>query len=313
VPGTRSSPARLPQFTDRLALGREGLAVSPFCLGIVRMPETIGAAFDAGINFFFLTADMHWPLYRNSRRGLRELLARGHGVRDQIVVAAVCYPTQPEFCSMPFEERLEEIPGLDRLDVLIAGGAYAGEFAARLPVYQEHRRTGFAGCRAIGATFHDRSAALRALVENAVDIAFVRYNSGHAGARRDLFPHLGLGKGVRSLLCEAPSGPFRQKTSDTFSSLLFGFKSTFGYVRPEQMTAMGLPGKDYWQPMFTDHYRFALSRPELDGLLIAPGTPKELHALAEALEKGPLDEEEQTYLMHAALVAQGRARVKPDA
>jgi hypothetical protein len=153
--------------------------VSPFCLGIVRQPETIGAAFDAGINFFFLTAD----------------------------------------------------------------------------------------------------------------IAFVRYNSGHAGARRDLFPHL------------AQPG----------STRLFGFKSTFGYVRPEQMTAMGLPGEIYWQPEITDHCRFALSRPELDGLLIAPGTPKELHALAEALEKGPLDEEGQTYLMHAALVAQGRARVKPDA
>jgi hypothetical protein len=221
---------------------------------------------------------------------VRQLLARGHGVRDQIVVAAVCYPTQPEFCSMPFEELLEAIPGLDRLDVLIAGGAYAGEFAARLPVYQQHRRTGFAGCRAIGATFHDRQAARRALVENSVDIAFVRYNPGHAGARRDLFPHLG----------------------QPVSTLLFGFKSTFGYVRPEQMTAMGLPGEVYWQPEITDHYRFALSRPELDGLLIAPGTPKELHALAEALEKGPLDEEEQTYLMHAARVAQGRARVEPE-
>ncbi len=288
MPGTRSLHTRLPQFTDRLALGRQGLTVSPFCLGIVREPETIGAAFDAGINFFFLTTDMHWPLYRQTRRGLRQLLARGHGIRDQIVVAAVCYPTQPEFCSMPFEELLEAIPGLDRLDVLIAGGAYAGEFATRLPVYQEHRRTGFVGCRAIGATFHDRQAARRALAENAVDIAFVRYNPGHAGARRDLFPHL---------------------TQPT-STLLFGFKSTFGYLHPEQMTGLGLPGDVYWHPEITDHYRFALSRPELDGLLIAPATPSEVAALAEAMDRGPLDEEEQTYLMHAALVAQGRAKVE---
>jgi hypothetical protein len=277
----------IPHFTDRLALGGQGLTVSPFCLGIVRQPETIGAAFDAGINFFFLTADMHWPLYEKSRRGLRQLLVRGQGVRDQIVVAAVCYPTQPEFCSMPFEELLEAIPGLERLDVLIAGGAYSGEFATRLPVYREHRRTGFTGCRAIGATFHDRSAARRALAENAVDIAFVRYNPGHPGARRDLFPHL------------APSAP----------SLLFGFKSTFGYVRSEQMTELGLPGEVYWHPEITDHYRFALSRPELDGLLIAPATPEEVAALRAALEKGPLDEEEETYLMHVALVAQGQAKV----
>jgi hypothetical protein len=251
------------------------------------MPETIGAAFDAGINFFFLTADMHWPLYRNTRRGLRQLLARGRGVRDQIVVAAVCYPTQPEFCSMPFEELLEAIPGLARLDVLIAGGAYAGEFAARLPVYQEHRRTGFVGCRGIGATFHDRHAARRAVAENAVDIAFVRYNPGHAGARGDLFPHL----------------------AQPALTSLFGFKSTFGYVRPEQMTELGLSGDVYWHPEITDHYRFALSRPELAGLLIAPGTPKEVAAVAEALKKGPLDKEEETYLMQVAQVAQGRARV----
>jgi hypothetical protein len=260
--------------------------VSPFCLGIVRQPETVGAAFDAGINFFFLTADMHWPLYGNSRRGLQHLLARGQGIRDQIVVAAVCYATQPEFCSTPFEELLEEIPGLDRLDVLIAGGAYAGEFAARLPVYEEHRRTGSAGCRAIGATFHDRQAARRALAEDAVEIAFVRYNPGHAGARRDLFPLL----------------------TQPALALLFGFKSTSGYVRPEQMTALGLSGDVYWRPEVTDYYRFALSRPELDGLLIAPATPDEVAALAETVEKGPLDEEEETHLMHTALVAQGRAR-----
>ena len=215
------------------------------------------------------------------------MLARGRGIRDQIVVAAVCYATQPEFCSKPFEELLGEIPRLERLDVLIAGGANAGEFAARLRVYKEHRRSGSAGCRAIGATFHDRQAARRAVVENAVDIAFVRYNPGHAGARRDLFPHLG----------------------QPVSTLLFGFKSTFGYVRPEQMTALGLSGDVYWHPEVTDHYRFALSRPELDGLLIAPATPDEVAALAGALEKGPLDEEEEIHLMHTALAAQGRARI----
>ncbi len=75
------------------------------------------------------------------------------------------------------------------------------------------------------------------------------------------------------------------------------------------MTALGLPGDVYWHPEITDHYRFALSRPDLDGLLIAPATPRQVAALAEALEKGPLDEEEQAYLMRVAQVAQGQARV----
>ncbi len=44
-------------MADRLALGERGVRVSPFCLGLVRSPEKVGAAFDAGLNFFFVTAD----------------------------------------------------------------------------------------------------------------------------------------------------------------------------------------------------------------------------------------------------------------
>ncbi len=77
---------RLPRLSERLRLGRGGLEVSPFALGAVGSPACVGAAFEAGVNFFFVTADMHWPLYGPLRRGLRQLLAR-RGVRDRIVVA----------------------------------------------------------------------------------------------------------------------------------------------------------------------------------------------------------------------------------
>ena len=93
---------RLPRFTDRLRLSDTDLRVSPVCLGKVRSDRTIAAAFEAGINFFFLTADMHWPLYEASRRGLEKLIRSRRGIRDQIVVAAASYVTQPEFCTMPF-------------------------------------------------------------------------------------------------------------------------------------------------------------------------------------------------------------------
>src|SRR5262249_48820271 len=131
---TKSAVSRtaLPKPGDRLTLGQHGLRVSPFCIGMVKQADTVSAAFDLGINFFFLSADMHWPHYEGSRRGLAELLTRGRGIRDQIVVAVVSYATQPEFCSMPFAELLEAMPGLDRIDVLVAGGAYANEFLVRL-------------------------------------------------------------------------------------------------------------------------------------------------------------------------------------
>src|SRR5260221_8264578 len=106
--------AVLPKPSDRLALGR-GLEVSPICQGFTERPETVLAAFDAGINFFFLTADMHWPIYEGLRRGLAMLFARGGDIRDRVVVAAVSYATQPEFCTMPFREVVNAVPGLDRL------------------------------------------------------------------------------------------------------------------------------------------------------------------------------------------------------
>src|SRR6185436_586633 len=81
-----STRAELPKLTDRLPLGGSGLEVSPCSLGLTGDPATVPAAFEAGINFFFLTADMHWPIYEPTRRGLKLLLEGRPGVRDAIVV-----------------------------------------------------------------------------------------------------------------------------------------------------------------------------------------------------------------------------------
>src|SRR5262245_7779800 len=98
----RGSRRILPQASDRVLIGKEGLAVSPICVGHVEDPDTISTAFDLGINFFFLTADMHWREYDSTRRGLSDLLQRRGGVRDKIVVAVASYVTQPEFTYLPF-------------------------------------------------------------------------------------------------------------------------------------------------------------------------------------------------------------------
>jgi hypothetical protein len=277
---------RLPQFTDRLVLG-DGLRVSPFCLGHAREPDTILAAFDAGINFFFITTDMHWPHYEGTREGVRRLLARGSAIRDRIVVAGVCYQWSPIYCYMPFEQLLAEIPGLDHLDVLIAGTAHVKEYSDRLAVFQEHRREGFLGARAIGTTFHDRALALKAFQERLVDIVFIRYNPAHPGALRDFFPHLHA---------FAPSDGVAENPSNR-RPLLFNFKSTVGYVSPDQLEKIGVPPDPSWQPEITDLYRFALTRPEIDGILMKPQAPEEVAGIARALTMGPLTSEQESYLI----------------
>jgi aryl-alcohol dehydrogenase-like predicted oxidoreductase len=272
----------LPKPTDRLTLKRT-LSVSPFCIGLVSDPRTVSAAFDAGINFFFVTADMHWPLYEGIRRGLADLLARSPSVRDRIVVAVVSYATQPEFCHAPFREVLDAIPALGHIDVTVAGGSYRKDFAVRAEQYANH---GHVGARAFGTTFHERPMAGKAMREQLVDIAFIRYNALHRGAEKDVFPHV----------------PKRRRP------LLYNFKSTHGFLRADDYAALGLSSA-HWQPRVTDYYRFVLARPEIDGILCAPREVREVEALARAMEEGPLTEEERVYIRDLADLAKGEARL----
>ena len=258
-------------------LGTAGLQVSPFCLGMVKSEETIGAAFDAGINFFFLSGDLHWPYYEASRRGLEKLLARGQGIREQVVVAVASYVTQPDLVPGPFAEVLEFVTGLDRIDVAIAGAAFASEFAPRAGRFRELRDYGAFGIAAVGMTFHQRRAALQAVNDGLVDIAFTRYSPLFLGARSELFPHL----------------------TDASPSLLYTFKSTLGATSLRPPSRPG-PEDREWRPKVTDYYRFALSRPEIDGLLCALSTPREVEQLALAMEEGPLDASEEQLLIEVS-------------
>ena len=271
-PGARTWP----RLTDRYQLGGSGVGVSPICLGRVDSPDIIPAAFDAGINFFFVTADMHWPIYEATRRGLAQLFARGGGVRDDVVVGVVSYVAQPEFLRAPFTEVVEAISGMQRVDVSIIGGAYAADLTTRLIHYQDHRRGDVLGVRGIGATFHDRPACAHAINHDLIDIGFVRYNPRHRGAEHDVFT--GLKRNA---------------------ALLYNFKSTMPFLGDEQFRTLGL-GPGYWQPRITDYYRFALSRLELDGLLCAFDRPEHVAELADALAAGPLDAQQLEHLARLA-------------
>ncbi len=271
-----------PRPTDRYPLGASGLHVSPICLGATS-PETVRAAFDAGINFFFISNDLHWHMYEPSMVGLRTLLASGVR-RDDIVVASVSYLGQPMFQYLQFDEMIDAIPGLERVDLVIAGCAVHDNFLSRVPSLRRACDERKWGCRAIGASFHDRSTALVGIRSELLDLAYVRYNPAHPNAELDLFPQL---------------------PSDR-TCLTYNFKSTIGFVGNARCRELGLDDS-FWKPSITDTYRFALTRPELDGLLVAPETPAQLAELVTALESPPLTEEEAAYLKDLVVAAAGRA------
>jgi hypothetical protein len=253
----------LPKPSDRLPLGKSGLSVSPICLGITGSADTVLAAFDAGINFFFVSADLHWPLYEHLRRGLAQLLARSPSVRDEIVVGVVSYLEEPLFKHLQFQEVLDAIPGLKRVDLLIAGAVSSPEsLQARHGSLQEARQAGHVGCRAIGASFHQRSCALLSLHQDSLDIHYMRFNAIHNRALKDFFPYV---------------PPER-------SALIFNFKSTFPReVRNDSVRRL---------PKATDYYRFGLTQRHLDGVLCRLASPREVEELVAALDDKPLTADE---------------------
>lgn len=274
MPFLRSAAAGLPRLTDRLPLGDAGLSVSPFCLGAVDDPDLVPFAFDAGINFFFLSADLHWPFYEGLRRGLALLFARGGGVRDEVVVAICSYCTQPEFPVGATREAIDAVPGLERADVAVAGGAYGRELLGRYRVFERMRKERHLGTQAIGASFHDRQAAAAATQHGLFDVSYARYNAVHPGARTDLFPYL------------RPGSP----------TLLYNFTTTRGYI-PDDAWQRLAPPDDTWHPTVTDQYRFAFARPEIDGLLVSFGQRAHVTALMQALDRGPLSPEEERQML----------------
>jgi hypothetical protein len=284
---SRAGAHSFPLLGERLRLGDGGLRVSPICVGLVDDRRAISAAFAAGINFFFVTADMHWPAYEETRQGLRELLRSV--AREDIVVAAVTYVSPPEFSSAPVEELLEALPELEgRIDVYVIGGVYMSDLLPRLDVVQRRRDEKFCGMRAIAASFHDRNAAGFAAQRELVELAFVRYNASNPGARHDLFPRL--------------------RAADS-STLIYNFTNIpRGVVDDATWARLRLRG--YWRPRPTDFYRFALTEAPIDGLLCSLGRPEHVAELVEALARGPLDSEEQQYLINLCAVAQGKVELQ---
>jgi hypothetical protein len=266
---------RLPKAIDRLPLGKSGLSVSPICLGIAGSADTVLAAFDAGINFFFVTADLHWPHYAGLRRGLAQLLSRGPSMRDKIVVGAVSYLEEPLFKYLQFHEVIDAVPGLKRVDLLIAGAVSSPEsLEARHASLEKARQAGHAGSRAIGASFHQRSCALLSLTQDYLDINYIRFNAVHSRAVVDFFPHV------------PPNRP----------GLIFNFKSTFPLAVAESRREAGTQSA-YPLPKATDYYRFGLSHRQLDGVLCRLASPREVEELAAALDAKPLTADELAHMI----------------
>lgn len=131
--------------------------------------------------------------------------------------------------------------------------------------------------KAIGISIHNRKRAGELAVDSPLDLFMIRYNAAHTGAEKDIFPHLTPGK--QTIVAY---------TATRWGKLLKRPKGYEGEV-----------------PTAGHCYRFSLSDPHVNVVLTGPGNIKQLEDNLEAIKKGPLNEDEMTWMRQFGKIVHG--------
>lgn len=222
-------------------------------------------AFDRGIergmDYVF------WTRLRTGKitKALARALARD---REKIVVATG--PSVGWFggnVRRAAESSLKEL-GTDYIDVfhLFWVGAGAAWTKATVDALVKLRDEG--KVRKIGISTHDRKRAADLAQDSPLDLFMLRYNAAHPGAEKDIWPQLPEKKPA-----------IVAYTATSWRRLL---QRPSGWSGPVMSAG--------------DCYRFCLSSPPVDVVLTGPKSAAELDENLAAIEKGPLDPDEEKWM-----------------
>ncbi len=243
---------------ERVVLGRTGLSVSPLGIGSSygTNEAMIEEAVDRGVNY------LYWGALRTKKmaEGIRKVARRR---RDDIVIVAHMTTRNPSSLSKAVDKALGQL-GVDHLDVLLLGWHNkrpGPRLIDRIADLKDQGRIRFSALSG-----HNRRLFPELEREKLVDIFHVRYNAAHRGAERDIFDHLPQqdGPGIVSY------------TNTRWGSLL--------------KSADMPPGET--APSAADCYRFVLTHPKVHVAVCGPNSMQQLKEDLEALELGPMSEEE---------------------
>ncbi|HET9552037.1 MAG TPA: aldo/keto reductase [Anaeromyxobacteraceae bacterium] len=167
-----------------------------------------------------------------------------------------------------YVDRTRKLLDTDYLDVLQL--YWFGKMSRYTPRMEEElvRLRDSGAVKALAVSIHDRPEAGRLAEESPLDVLMIRYNAAHPGAEQDVFPRL-----------EKRHPAIVAYTATSWRKLLS-------------------PPRGWTGPVMTagDCYRFCLSSPHVDLVLTGPKNVSELRENLRALEKGPLDEDEQRWM-----------------
>lgn len=249
-------------FADRVRLGRTGLEVGPLAVASsYGVPaHAIEKAFhERGVNLFY------WGSIR--RGGMREAIRNlARGGRERIAVALQSYDRTGVLMPLTFERGLRSL-GIGWADLLILGWHNRTPSPRVLDAALELKERG--RVRFIAMSGHHRPLFAELARQGAgspIDVLMVRYNAAHRGAEAEVFPHL-PGEGRPGILCY---------TATRWGHLL----------KPARMPEGETPLSA------ADCYRFVLTHPAVDVCMSGPASAIELDQALEALDGGPMGEEE---------------------
>ncbi|MAE93616.1 MAG: hypothetical protein CL910_03050 [Deltaproteobacteria bacterium] len=252
-------------FPKRVTLGRSGLSVSKLGLGSsFRAPvSAYREAFERGVNYFY------WGSVRRSamKRALREISG---DQRDELVVVLQSYSRVGRLLGVFVERGLRDL-GIERAEVLLLGWHNKAPSRRVLDAALELKEKGRIGCIALST--HHRRLLPTLLDDDRYSIWHLRYNAVHRGAEREVFP---------SLEGREPAG---RPGVVSYTATRWGNLCDPRKTPPGERTPSG-----------TDCYRFALSNPSVDLCLSGPDDAEQMKQALEALEAGPMGEDELAWM-----------------
>jgi aryl-alcohol dehydrogenase-like predicted oxidoreductase len=256
---------------DRGVLGRTGIAT-----GRIGLASSYGApagtvelAFDHGVNYFY------WGSFRRGGfgDGLRALASR----RDRFLLVTQSYSRMASLVGPSLERALKALR-FDYTDVLLLG-LWNGLPPARiLDACRNLRERGLV--RYLAVSTHNRPLIVELSSDPRFDIFHVRYNAVHRGAEREVFGKL-------------PD----QNPPGLVSFTATSWRQLLGHKRIP-------PGEKV--PTAADCYRFVLSQPAVNVCMTGPANPAQFKDALEALERGPMTEDELAWMQRVGDAIYGK-------
>jgi predicted aldo/keto reductase-like oxidoreductase len=258
---------------NRVVLGRSAVHSSALGIGSsfgIQSPD-LEYAFERGINYFYW-GSVRRPGFGRAVRGL----AQHH--RQQLVIVVQSYTRVGSLMRGSLLSGLRKL-GTDYADFLLLGWWNELPPDRILDAARALREEGLA--RHLMISCHHRPS-FRAYAELPdIDAVMVRYNAAHPGAEEEVFPHLG----------EAPPGVVAY-TATRWSDL----------INPN-LTPQGLA-----TPRASDCYRFALSNISVNCCITGPKDRAELDEALCALDRGPMDPDELSWMRRVGTAVKRHAR-----